>query len=111
MALTGIKDVLCIMRCMANKLDFALRRLETLVEKYCIEGYEDEATEAIAWVWEYMHDYPQEDDVEEAISLVKKAETYISDSGRPIYAGVRREAIRRMRVLLNDRRREIAGGD
>jgi len=32
---------------MTTKLDFALRRLETIVDTYCIEGKEDDAIEAV----------------------------------------------------------------
>ncbi len=93
---------------MATKLDFAFRRLETVVDKYCIAGKEDEAIEAVTWAWEYAHDYPQVRDIEEAISLVKKAENYMSAEGKPLYAAVRQEVVKRLRLLLHDRKRKAA---
>jgi uncharacterized protein YqgV (UPF0045/DUF77 family) len=74
---------------MATKLDFALRRLETIVDEYCFEEKLDDAMEAVTWAWEYAHDYPQEADIQEAIALVKKAEIYMSEEGKPRYAEVR----------------------
>jgi hypothetical protein len=91
--------------CMATKLDFAFRRLETLVEKYCIAEKKDEAIEAVTWAWEYAHDYPQQADIDEAIRLVTKAEKYLSEEGKPLYAEVRQEVVRRLRLLLHDRKK------
>jgi hypothetical protein len=48
---------------MATKLDFAFRRLETVVDKYCIDGKSDDAIDKVTWAWEYAHDYPQEQDI------------------------------------------------
>ena len=93
---------------MATKLDFALRRLETLVDKYCIEGKEDDAIEAVTWAWEYAHDYPQEDDIQEAIRLVKKAEEYMTEEGKPLYAQVRAEVATRLRHFLYDRKKKAS---
>jgi len=93
---------------MATKLDFALRRLETIVDKYCIEGKEDDAIEAVTWAWEYAHDFPQEDDIAEAIRLVKQAEEYITDEGKPLYAAVRAQVVKRLRLLLYDRKKKAS---
>ena len=92
---------------MATKLDFAFRRLETIVDKYCKDEKLDDAMEAVTWAWEYAHDYPQEADIEEAIALVKKAEKYMSEEGKPLYAEVRAEVVKRLR-LLHDRKKKAA---
>ena len=92
----------------ATKLDFAFRRLETIVEKYCLEEKLDDAIEAVTWAWEYAHDYPQESDIQEAITLVKKAETYMSEEGKPLYAAMRQEVIKRLRLLLYDRKKKAS---
>ena len=91
---------------MATKLDFAFRRLETIVDKYCIKGKEDDAIEAVTWAWEYSHDYPQRTDIQEAISLLKKAETYMTEEGKPLYAQGRAEVVKRLRLLLYNRKRK-----
>jgi hypothetical protein len=93
---------------MATKLDFTFRRLETLIDKYCLEGKEDDACEAVTWAWEYTHDFPQEDDIQEAIRLVKKAESYMTDEGKPLYAEVRAEVVQRLRLLMYDRKKKAA---
>ena len=90
----------------ATKLDFAFRRLETVVEKYCLAGKENEALEAVTWAWEYAHDYPQEADIQEAIALIKKAERYMSAEGKPLYAAMRQEVVKRLRLLMSDRKRK-----
>jgi len=54
----------------ATKLDFALRRLETIVDKYCIEGKEDMQLSGNLGM-EYAHDF-RKDDIAEAIRLVKQ---------------------------------------
>jgi hypothetical protein len=90
---------------MATKLDFAFRRLETVVDEYCIAGKEDDAIEAVTWAWEYAHDFPQAADIQEAISLVKKAENYMSAEGKPLYAEVRAEVVKRLRLLLHKRKK------
>jgi hypothetical protein len=92
----------------ATKLDFAFRRLETVVEKYCLAGKEDEALEAVTWAWEYAHDYPKEADIQEAIALIKKAERYLSAEGKPRYAAIRQEVVKRLRLLLYDRKRKAS---
>jgi len=91
---------------MATKLDFAFRRLETIVDKYCIAGKEDEAIEALTWAWEYTHDFPEEADIQEAIALIKKAERYMSSEGKPLYAAMRQEVVKRLRLLMSDRKRK-----
>jgi hypothetical protein len=93
---------------MATKLDFAFRRLEMIVEKYCIAGTEDDAIEAVTWAWEYAHDYPEEADIHEAISLVTQAENYLSEEGKPLYAEVCQEVVTRLRLLLHDRKKKKA---
>lgn len=93
---------------MATKLDFAFRRLEKIVEKYCIKGKEDDVIKAVTWAWEYAHDFPEERDIQEAISLVKKAESYISDEGKPLYAEVGQEVVTRLRGLLHERKSKAA---
>jgi hypothetical protein len=92
----------------STKLDFAFRRLETIVDKYCTDEKLDDAIEAVTWAWEYAHDYPQEADIQEAIALVKKAETYMSEEGKPRYAEVRQEVVKRLRLLLHDRKRKAS---
>ena len=89
---------------MAYVLTREFRRLERIVEKYCIAGKEDAAIEAVTWAWEYPHDFPEEADIEEAIALVKKAEKYMSAEGKPLYAEVRADVVKRLR-LLYDRRK------
>jgi len=93
---------------MATKLGFAFRRLETLVDKYCIEGKEDDAIEAVTWAWEYAHDFPREADIQEAIRLVKEAENYMNEEGKPLYAKVKAEVATRLRHLLYDRKRKAS---
>ena len=93
---------------MSTKLDFALRRLETLVDKYCIKGKEDGAMEAVTWAWEYAHDFPQQADIQEAIRLVKKAENYMTDEGKPLYAAVRAQVVKRLRLLMYDRKKSAS---
>ena len=93
---------------MATKLDFAFRRLQTIVDKYCLEEKLDDAMEAVTWAWEYAHDYPQEADIQEAIALVKKAEIYMSKEGKPRYAEVRQEVVKRLRFLLHDRKKKAS---
>jgi hypothetical protein len=93
---------------MTTKLDFVFRRLETVVEKYCIAGKEDDAIEAVTWAWEYAHDFPQADDIEEAIRLVKQAENYISEEGKSRYAKVRAEVVKRLRLPLYDRKKKAS---
>ena len=92
----------------ATKLDFAFRRLETVVEKYCLAGKEDAALEAVTWAWEYAHDYPQEADIQEAIALVKQAEHYMSAEGKPRYKAVRQEVVRRLLRRLYDRQQKAS---
>jgi hypothetical protein len=60
----------------------------------------------VTWAWEYAHDFPEEADIEEAIALVKKAEKYMSAEGKPRYAAVRQEVVRRLRRLLHDRKKK-----
>ena len=91
---------------MATKLDFAFRRLETLVAKYCLPDKADEAREAVTWAWEYAHDYPEEPDIQEAIRLIKQAENCLTEEGKPLYAEVRAEVATRLRHLLSDKKRK-----
>ena len=93
---------------MSTKIDFALRRLEALVGKHCIEGKEDVAIEAVTWVWEYAHDYPQEADIQEAIRLVKEAEKYMTEEGKPLYSKIRAEVVTRLRHMLYDRNKKAS---
>jgi|SRR5215211_3476892 len=93
---------------MATKIDFAFRRLETLVDKYCVEGKEDDAIEAVTWAWEYAHDFPEEADIQEAIRLVKEAENYMTDEGKPLYAKARGQVVKRLRLLLYDRKKKAS---
>ena len=93
---------------MATKLDFAFRRLETIVEKYCIKGKEDDAIDAVAFAWEYAHDYPTQEDIDEAIRLVKEAENYMTEEGKPLYAKLRAEVTERLRHMLYDKKRKAA---
>jgi len=91
---------------MATKLEVAFRRLETLVDKYCIAAKKDDAIEVVTWAWEYAHDYPEEADIQEAISLVTQAENYLSEEGKPLYAEVSKEVVRRLRWRLHDRKKK-----
>jgi transcriptional regulator with XRE-family HTH domain len=91
---------------MATKIDFAFSRLEMLVEKYCREEKLDDAIEAVTWAWEYAHDFPKDADIKEAIRLVKKAENYLTEEGKPIYAKVRAELATRLRQMLYDRKKK-----
>jgi hypothetical protein len=93
---------------MATKLDFAFRRLETVVDKYCIDGKSDDAIDEVTWAWEYAHDYPQEQDIQEAIRLVRKAEDSMTDEGKPLYAAVRVEIVKRLRLLMRNRKKKAA---
>ena len=79
-----------------------------MVEKYCVEGKFDEAIEAVTWAWEYAHDFPEEADIQEAIALVKQAERYISEEGKPRYKAVRQEVVRRLRLLMYERKRKAS---
>jgi len=93
---------------MATKLDIEFRKLERVVDTYCIAGKEDQVIEAVTWAWEYAHDYPQEEDIKEAINLVKQAEEYMTDEGKPLYAQGRAQVVKRLRVLMYDRRRKAS---
>jgi|SRR6516162_685194 hypothetical protein len=93
---------------MATKIDFAFSRLQTIIEKYCREEKVDEAIGAFTWAWEYAHDFPQDADIKEAIHLLKKAEGYMTEEGKPLYAKVRAELATRLRQMLSDRKRKGA---
>jgi hypothetical protein len=93
---------------MATKIDFAFSRLETIVEKYCREEKFDDAIEAVTWAWEYTHDFPQERDIKEAIRLVKKAESFMTEEGKPLYAKVRVDLATRLRQMLYERKKKAA---
>jgi len=91
---------------MATKVDFAFSRLETLVEKYCREEKVDDAIEAVTWAREYTHDFPMDADIKEAIRLVKKAESFMTEEGKPLYAKVRAELATRLRHMLYERKKK-----
>ena len=93
---------------MATKLDTEFRKLERVVDKYCIAGKEDDAIEAATWAWEYAHDFPGEADIQEAIRLVKEAENYMNEEGKPLYAQVRTEVVKRLRFLMYDRKKKAS---
>lgn len=85
---------------MASALDRELNKLERIIDKYCIEGKEETAYECIEWARGYAEDFPQEADIEEAIRLVKKAEGYIREEGRPQYEEVRESVAKRLKNVL-----------
>jgi hypothetical protein len=93
---------------MATKIDFAFSRLEMLVEKYCREEKLDDAIEAVTWAREYAHDFPKDADITEAIRLVKKAENYMTEEGKPLYGKVRVELATRLRHMLSERKKKAA---
>jgi len=55
-----------------------------------------------------VHDYPQEADIAEAIHLVKQAEEYMTDEGKPLYAKVRAQVATRLRHMLYDRKKKAS---
>jgi hypothetical protein len=89
---------------MASALDRELNKLDRIVEKYCIEGKEDDALECIEWARGYADDFPQEEDIAEAIRLVKKVGRYIIEEGKPQYEETREAVEKRLRNLLKKKR-------
>jgi hypothetical protein len=61
---------------MASALDRQLNKLESIVEKFCIAGKEDDAIECVEWARGYADDFPQEADIQEAIEQVKQVGKY-----------------------------------
>jgi hypothetical protein len=85
---------------MANALDRQLNKLESIVEKFCIEGKEDDAIECVEWARGYADDFPQEADIQEAIKEVRKVGGYITAEGKPQYEKVREALEKELRNLL-----------
>ena len=85
---------------MASALDRQLNKLESIVEKYCIAGKEDDAIECIEWARGYADDFPQEADIQEAIEQVKHVGKYITAEGKPQYEKVREALEKELRNLL-----------
>jgi len=85
---------------MASALDRQLHKLETLVEKFCIKGKEDDAIEYVEWARGYADDFPQADDIQEAIKQVNQVGRYISADGKPQYEKVREALEKELRNLL-----------
>ena len=54
-------------------------KLERLARKYCPEEKKEQATGWITWASEYALDFPQQADITEAVSLLKRAEHSLSD--------------------------------
>jgi hypothetical protein len=53
---------------MPTALDREFRKLERIVGKYCREGKEENVVECVEWARNYAEDFPQQADIEEAIS-------------------------------------------
>jgi len=85
---------------MASALDRELNKLESIVEQYCIEGKEDDAYECVEWARGYADDFPQADDIQEAIKEVRKVGSYITADGKPQYEIVREALEKELRNLL-----------
>ena len=84
---------------MASALDRELNKLERIVDKYCIEGKEDDAYECVEFARGYAEDFPQEADIEEAIRLIKKVEKYIVKEGIVEYEQVRDRVIKQLKSV------------
>jgi uncharacterized protein HemX len=78
-------------------------KLERLVAKYCREDKKQQASEWITWASEYALDFPQQADITEAVSLLKKAEHHLSDEGKPLYAAVRARVVKNLWNLLEEK--------
>ena len=78
-------------------------RLERLARKYCPEEKKEQATEWITWASEYALDFPQQADITEAVSLLKKAERSLSEEGKPLYAEVRERVVKNLWKLLEEK--------
>ena len=85
---------------MASALDRQLQKLENIVEQFCIAGKEDDAIECVEWARGYADDFPQEDDIQEAIEQVKRVGSYITADGKPQYEKVREALEKELRNLL-----------
>ena len=90
-----------------SKLEKAINRdmgrLERLAQKYCPEEKKEQATEWIIWASEYALDFPQQADITEAVSLLKRAERSLSDAGKPLYAEVRARVVNNLWQLLEEK--------
>ena len=78
-------------------------KLERLVAKYCPGDKKEQATEWITWASEYALDFPQQADITEAVSLLKKAERSLSEDGKPLYAEVRERVVKNLWKLLEEK--------
>jgi hypothetical protein len=85
---------------MASALDRQLNKLESIVEKFCIAGKEDDAIECVEWARGYADDFPQEADIQEAIEQVKQVGKYLTAEGKPQYEKVREALEKELRNLL-----------
>jgi tRNA A-37 threonylcarbamoyl transferase component Bud32 len=88
---------------MASTLDNDFNKLNRIVEKYCINGKEEDAIECIEWARGYADDFPQDEDIREAMRLVKKAGRYITEEGKPQYEQVQEKVEKRLGNLLKKR--------
>src|SRR5918912_989254 len=78
-------------------------KLERLAQKYFPEEKQEQATEWIIWASEYALDFPQQADITEAVSLLKKAERSLSEKGKPLYAEVRERVVKNLWKLLEEK--------
>ena len=85
---------------MASALDRQLNKLESIVEKFCIEGKEEDAIECVEWARGYADDFPQDEDIQEAIKEVRQVGKYITAEGKPQYEKVREALEKELRNLL-----------
>lgn len=81
----------------ASALDRELNKLDRIVDTYCIEGKEDDAYECVEFARGYAEDFPQKDDIGEAIRLIKKVEKYIVKEGVAEYEQVRDRVIKQLK--------------
>ena len=95
-----IAATVCYIRAMASALDRQLNKLESIVEKFCIEGKEEDAIECVEWARGYADDFPQDEDIQEAIKEVRQVGKYITAEGKPQYEKVREALEKELRNLL-----------
>ena len=90
-----------------SKLEKSINRdmgkLERLIEKYCRKEKKEQAAGWINWASEYALDFPQQADIAEAVSLLNRAEHYLSDAGKPLYADVRARVVKNLWKLLEEK--------
>ncbi len=84
---------------MASTLEKEFAQLKRIVEKYCREDKREKASEFVIWAQLYTEDFPQQDDIDTAISFVKKAEKYILEEGKPHYEYARDRVVTKLLAL------------